>query len=100
MYLIVLAIVSIAAFAATRLSMNLVFKSLDSVKSNKAKKTIKLAALIIAPILCLIVYFYPVDYGSPRNLTIWIMVWSTKTILYFLSPALVAVLVAMYYKEP
>jgi len=97
MGLIVLAVVSVVAFAAMRVSMNIIIKTFDKSKSDKTKKTIRYAMFIITPVLWMFIYFYPVQYGGPpKELNLWIMNWSLKTILYFLTPALVAVLVSMY----
>lgn len=97
MALLVLAIVSIVAFAAMRLSMHIIYRCFDSVKTDQTKKTIRNVMLIISPFLWVMIYFYPVYYGGPpRVFNLWLMYWSLKTILYFMAPALVAVSVAMY----
>ena len=99
MGMLVLAIVSVVAFAAMRLSMNIIFRTLDSVKSDDSRKTIRYAMLIITPVLWVIIYFFPVEYGGPPKIfNLWLMIWSLKTICYFMAPALVAVLVSMYLK--
>lgn len=100
MGMLVLAIVSVVAFAAMRLSMNIIFRVLDSVNSEDSRKTIRYAMLIITPVLWFIIYFFPVEYGGPPKVfNLWLMIWSVKTICYFMAPALVAVLVSMYLKS-
>ena len=95
---LVLAAVSIVAFAAMRLSINIFTRCLDRFKKKEsAKKLIIRMALIISPILWVIVFFFPVDYGPiPRDLNVWIILWSVKTIGYLLAPALVALLTTFY----
>jgi len=98
---LVLAAVSVVAFAAMRLSMNIFTRALDQFKQNSdAKKFIIKMAMIITPIIWVIVFFFPVDYGPvPRELKLWIMLWSMKTIGYFLAPAVVALLAAFYLQN-
>jgi len=99
--LLVLAVVSIVAFAAMRVSMNIFTRCLDQFKRNElAKKTIVKVVLIVSPIIWLIVFFFPVDYGPvPRNLNLWIILWSMKTIGYFLAPAIVALMTTFYLQK-
>ena len=98
---LVLAAVSIVAFAAMRLSINIFTRCLDRFKKKEsAKKLIIRMALIISPILWVIVFFFPVDYGPiPRDLNVWIILWSVKTIGYLLAPALVALLTTFYLQS-
>ena len=98
---LVLAAVSVVAFAAMRLSINIFARCLDQFKRNeKAKKTITKMALIISPILWVIIFFFPVDYGPiPKDLNVWIILWSMKTIGYLLAPALVALMTTIYLQS-
>ena len=98
---LVLAAVSIVAFAAMRVSINIFTRCLDQFKRDEvAKKFIVKTALIVSPILCLCIFFFPVDYGPvPRDLNLWIILWSMKTIGYFLAPALVALLTSFYLQS-
>ncbi|MBT8142014.1 MAG: hypothetical protein HKN88_03495 [Gammaproteobacteria bacterium] len=97
MSLIVLAVVSVVAFAAMRLSMNVIYRSLDKFKGKpESKKTIRKAMLIISPIVWVLIFIIPMDYGGiPRDMNLWIMNWSVKVIGYFATPALVAVFAAI-----
>ena len=97
MGILVLAIVSVFAFAAMRLSMNIIFKCMDKVQTPEFKKKIRLAMFIVTPILWVMIYFYPVSYGGPpKVLNLWLINWSVKAVCYFMSPALVAVLLTIY----
>ena len=98
---LVLAAVSIVAFAAIRVSINIFTRCLDQFKRDEvAKKIIIRMALIISPIIWLIIFFFPVDYGSvPRDLNLWIILWSMKTIGYFIAPALVALITVLYLQS-
>ena len=98
---LVLAVVSVVAFAALRVSINIYTRCLDQFKKNEhAKKLILKMVLIISPILWVIIFFFPVDYGTvPREIKLWITLWSMKTIGYFLAPAVVALLSTLYLQR-
>ena len=98
---LVLAVVSVVAFAALRVSINIYTRCLDQFKKDEsAKKFILKMALIITPILWVVIFFFPVDYGTlPREIKLWITLWSMKTIGYFLAPALVALLSTLYLQR-
>ena len=98
---LVLAAVSIVAFAAMRVSINIFTRCLDQFKKDEhAKKLIIKMAIIVSPILWLIIFFFPVDYGPfPKELKLWITLWSMKTIGYFIAPAFVALMTTFYLQR-
>ena len=98
---LVLAVVSVVAFAALRVSINIYTRCMDQFKKDEnSKKLIMKMALILSPILWLVIFFFPVDYGIiPREIKLWITLWSMKTIGYFLAPAIVAVLTTLYLQR-
>ena len=98
---LVLAVVSVIAFAALRLSINIFTRCIDQFKKDESsKKFIIKVALIISPILWAVIFFFPVDYGPiPREIKLWITLWSMKTIGYFIAPALVALLSTLYLQS-
>ncbi len=98
---LVLAAVSVVAFAALRVSINIFTRCIDQFKKDEnSKKFIIKMAIIITPILWIIIFFFPVDYGPvPRELKLWITLWSMKTIGYFLAPAVVVLLSSLFLQR-
>ncbi|QLE87309.1 hypothetical protein FLM48_20885 [Shewanella sp. Scap07] len=92
--------IAIVAMLSLLVSSVILIRLLDQLKGSVLLKRIRLQLLVITPLVWTVIYYFPVQYGpAGSNYDQIITVWCTKTALFILSPAIIAILCRRFNRK-
>ncbi len=98
MGIVIAGIVIMVGIFSLHFSISMVVSSYREAKNAEKVDNFILLLIILSPVVCLGVYYFPVDYGeSGNNYDLVINILSIKTASFILAPGVIAKILANLY---
>lgn len=94
---LILMLVLIMGVIAFPISLTIWFISLNRIKNSTLKRQVESKSTSIAFVIWIIIFFFPVDYGSSgSNYQTWLDIWMIKTALIIFIPSILALIFSSF----